>query len=104
MVRVVQGYNSQRILHRICRHTGPLQHYARVHHKLLLDEDVVLTHFEVQMLGGALADQYGGKRVLAVGVALWSLFTFLTPEAAANGTVALITCRIAMGLGEVLLC
>lgn len=53
------------------------------------------------MLGGTLADEYGGKRVMAAGVVLWSLFTFLTPISAAMGTVFLISCRIAMGLGEV---
>lgn len=53
------------------------------------------------MLGGTLADKYGGKQVMAAGVVLWSLFTFLTPDAAAGGTVFLISCRIAMGLGEV---
>lgn len=53
------------------------------------------------MLGGTLADKYGGKQVMAAGVVLWSLFTFLTPDSAAMGTVFLISCRIAMGLGEV---
>lgn len=53
------------------------------------------------MLGGTLADKYGGKQVMAAGVVLWSLFTFLTPDSAALGTVFLISCRIAMGLGEV---
>ena len=53
-----------------------------------------------QLLGGTLADRYGGKAVLTAGVVTWSLFTFLTPEAAAGGSVTLIACRIAMGLGE----
>src|SRR6266852_7640053 len=35
-----------------------------------------------QMIGGWIADRIGGKRVLAVGVALWSAATFLTPPAA----------------------
>jgi MFS family permease len=30
-----------------------------------------------QMLGGWLADRFGGKRVLVVAVVLWSLGTFL---------------------------
>lgn len=54
-----------------------------------------------QLLGGTLADRYGGKTVLAAGVITWSLFTFLTPEAAAGGSITLISCRVAMGLGEV---
>src|ERR1700751_4068504 len=35
-----------------------------------------------QMLGGWLADRFGGKRLLTAGVLLWSLGTFLTPAAA----------------------
>jgi ACS family sodium-dependent inorganic phosphate cotransporter len=53
-----------------------------------------------QLLGGALADRYGGKGVLAAGVAIWSLTTCLTPPAAFIGLPALIGMRIAMGLGE----
>jgi len=34
------------------------------------------------IIGGALVDYYGGKRVMAYGVALWSLATFLSPWAA----------------------
>lgn len=54
-----------------------------------------------QLLGGTLADRYGGKKVLTVGLVTWSLFTFVTPEAAMLGSATLISCRIAMGLGEV---
>ena len=53
-----------------------------------------------QVAGGALADRFGGKLVLASGVLIWSLFTFLTPFAAAAGFAVLIACRIAMGLAE----
>ena len=56
-----------------------------------------------QLLGGSLADQYGGKAVLTVGVVTWSLFTFVTPEAAMGGSATLFSCRILMGLGEVCL-
>src|SRR5215471_4008332 len=35
-----------------------------------------------QLAGGWLADRYGGKRVLAVGVAVWSLATLMIPPAA----------------------
>ncbi|TDJ35645.1 MAG: MFS transporter, partial [Gammaproteobacteria bacterium] len=38
-----------------------------------------------QVIGGRLADRFGGKVVLAVGVLLWSLFTVLTPPAAVWG-------------------
>ncbi|CAA6656753.1 unnamed protein product [Spirodela intermedia] len=52
------------------------------------------------VLGGALADRYGGKRVMAVGAALWSLATFLTPWAAARSTAALLIVRAIFGLAE----
>ena len=35
-------------------------------------------------LGGWLADRFGGKPVLAGGVVIWSLFTAITPPAAAG--------------------
>lgn len=53
-----------------------------------------------QILGGKLADQFGGKLVLAAGVALWSLFTFLTPGAAAAGAAPLLAARVMLGVGE----
>ena len=54
----------------------------------------------LQVVGGRLADRYGGKAVLGMGVILWSLFTMLTPPAAALGFTVLILTRIAMGMGE----
>ena len=53
-----------------------------------------------QFLGGYLSDRFGGKTVLAVGVVWWSVFTILTPPAAAMGMGALIAARILMGMGE----
>jgi MFS family permease len=53
-----------------------------------------------QVVGGWLADRYGGKAVLATGVLLWSLFTILTPPAAQLGLGVLLAARIAMGMGE----
>lgn len=49
---------------------------------------------------GSLADRYGGKFVLTTGVLLWSLFTVLTPGAAAAGTVPLLAARVLLGVGE----
>jgi MFS family permease len=49
-----------------------------------------------QMLGGWLADRFGGKRVLMAAVVLWSLGTFLTPPS--FGTLLLM--RSLLGLGE----
>jgi ACS family sodium-dependent inorganic phosphate cotransporter len=54
----------------------------------------------LQIIGGRLADRFGGKVVLGTGVLLWSLFTILTPPAAMLGFSILIACRIAMGMGE----
>jgi len=54
----------------------------------------------LQIVGGRLADRFGGKVVLGAGVLLWSLFTILTPPAAMLGFSILIACRIAMGMGE----
>ncbi|NOX52466.1 MAG: ACS family MFS transporter [Gammaproteobacteria bacterium] len=53
-----------------------------------------------QFLGGYLADRFGGKVVLAIGVIWWSIFTILTPPAAALGIAALLTVRVLMGMGE----
>lgn len=52
------------------------------------------------VIGGALVDKYGGKRVLAWGVALWSLATLITPWAANHSTVALLAVRAFFGLAE----
>jgi len=53
-----------------------------------------------QLLGGRLADRYGGKLVLAGGVTVWSACTVATPWAAQLGVPYLLACRVAMGLGE----
>jgi ACS family sodium-dependent inorganic phosphate cotransporter len=55
-----------------------------------------------QMLGGWIADRIGGKRVLAVGVALWSAATFFTPPAASFSFGVLLLTRAALGGGEAL--
>ncbi|KAG5253308.1 hypothetical protein OIU76_020878 [Salix suchowensis] len=52
------------------------------------------------VIGGALVDRYGGKNVMAWGVALWSLATLLTPWAANHSTVALLAVRAFFGLAE----
>ena len=53
-----------------------------------------------QFLGGRLADRFGGKLVLGLGVVTWSVFTMLTPIAAGAGFITLLLARIGMGLGE----
>ena len=68
-------------------------------------QGMVLSSFFVgylllQIVGGLLADRFGGKVVLGVGVLLWSLFTILTPPAASIGLGLLLATRILMGMGE----
>lgn len=53
-----------------------------------------------QFAGGWLAGRYGGKVVLGTGVLFWSLFTMVTPVAAAGGLTALLVTRVLMGIGE----
>jgi ACS family sodium-dependent inorganic phosphate cotransporter len=57
-------------------------------------------YLTTQIAGGWLADRYGGKSVLGAGVLLWSLFTVLTPPAAAAGIGVLFLARVGMGMGE----
>ncbi|MBS0394356.1 MAG: MFS transporter [Proteobacteria bacterium] len=56
-----------------------------------------------QVAGGVLARRFGGKRVLAGAVAWWSLFTLLTPLAAAGSVALLLAARVGLGLGEAVL-
>jgi ACS family sodium-dependent inorganic phosphate cotransporter len=53
-----------------------------------------------QIAGGVLADRYGGRLVLGLGVLWWSLATALTPVAAAAGLPTLLVTRCLMGVGE----
>ena len=57
-------------------------------------------YFFTQILGGWSASRWGGKRVLAFAVAMWSFWTVLTPLAARLSVFALIVCRVMLGLGE----
>ncbi|KAJ7517780.1 hypothetical protein O6H91_21G040400 [Diphasiastrum complanatum] len=50
--------------------------------------------------GGALADRYGGKKVLGWGVAIWSAATLATPWAANHSMGLLLATRSVMGLAE----
>eukprot|EP01062_Namystynia_karyoxenos_P043279 TRINITY_DN31697_c0_g1_i2.p1 TRINITY_DN31697_c0_g1~~TRINITY_DN31697_c0_g1_i2.p1 ORF type:complete len:537 (+),score=95.26 TRINITY_DN31697_c0_g1_i2:77-1612(+) len=53
-----------------------------------------------QIPGGWLAQRLGARRVLACGVALWSLMTVLTPAAASAGIGVLLAARVLLGVGE----
>ncbi|PON42770.1 Major facilitator, partial [Parasponia andersonii] len=50
--------------------------------------------------GGTLVDYYGGKVVMAWGVALWSLATLFTPWAAETSLWALLAMRALLGVAE----
>lgn len=55
-----------------------------------------------QMPGGLLADKYGGKVTLGIGMLFSSIGTILTPLVARNyGPVALIVLRLIIGLAQV---
>jgi ACS family sodium-dependent inorganic phosphate cotransporter len=66
---------------------------------------IVLSSFFIgymlfMVASGWLATRFGGKRVLAISVAWWSVFTVLTPWAASISIAALVIARIALGIGE----
>ena len=68
-------------------------------------QGIILSSFYVgylimQVMGGFLADRFGGKIVLGLGVLIWSFFTVVTPWAAFSGMIGLLAARIGMGLGE----
>lgn len=53
-----------------------------------------------QVVGGMLAQKYGGKQVLNFAVLWWSVFTYLTPFACRQSLATLLITRFLMGLGE----
>ena len=68
-------------------------------------QGIILSSFYVgylimQVMGGFLADRFGGKVVLGLGVLIWSFFPIATPWAAFSGMIGLLAARIGMGLGE----
>jgi uncharacterized membrane protein YgcG len=54
----------------------------------------------MQIPSGWLSTRFGGKRVLAVCVAVWSMFTIITPLAIRVSFGTLLAARIGMGLAE----
>ena len=52
-----------------------------------------------QILGGRLADKFGGEKLLAGAITLWSLCTYLTPFVAGNNQLLLLV-RVLLGAGE----
>ncbi len=59
-----------------------------------------LGYVTLQIPAGYLSDLYGGKWVLGLGVLFWSVFTILTPTAAALSLTMLLGCRFLMGVAE----
>ena len=59
-----------------------------------------LGYLVMQILGGLLANRFGGRNVLLWAVVLWSLFTMLTPLAAVLAFPLLIATRFLLGVGE----
>jgi MFS transporter, ACS family, solute carrier family 17 (sodium-dependent inorganic phosphate cotransporter), other len=57
-------------------------------------------YFLFQIASGALAQRFGGKRVLGIAVLSWSAFALLTPLAATTSVAVLILARIGLGIGE----
>lgn len=53
-----------------------------------------------QIPSGWLASKYGGRKVMAVAIIWWSVFTMLTPLAAMMSLPLLLLARFGMGLGE----
>src|SRR5260370_37331979 len=51
-----------------------------------------------QLVGGWMADRFGGHRVLAAGVAIWSLATFVPPVPSAAPCFALLRPPVLLGL------
>lgn len=53
-----------------------------------------------QVLGGRLADRFGGEKLLVLSLFLWSISTGLTPIAAKVGNIPLLMDRVLLGAGE----
>ena len=53
------------------------------------------------MPGGIVADHFGGKYTLGLGILCTAIFTLLVPLAAKSGVVWLIVARVITGFGEV---
>jgi ACS family sodium-dependent inorganic phosphate cotransporter len=78
---------------------------AEQFHWTATTKGTVLTSFFIGYLlamlpGGWLIARFGGRLVLGVALAAWSLATLLTPTAAFAGMPFLIAVRIAMGVAE----
>ena len=69
------------------------------------DKGLVLSSFFAgylitQILGGIVANRYGGRNTFLIAVILWSAFTALTPSAAYWSFGAVVFARFMLGFGE----
>ncbi len=69
------------------------------------DKGLVLSSFFAgylitQILGGIVANRYGGRTTFLIAVVLWSAFTALTPSAAYWSFGAVVFARFMLGFGE----
>ncbi len=65
----------------------------------LIQSSFLWGYMATQLVGGVVADAYGGKVIMAVSVAWFSVATFFTPLAAGFGVTALLLTRCLVGLG-----
>lgn len=81
-------------------------HHAGVYHWTEEQQGWILSSFYIGYVlthvpGGVIAEKYGGKWTLSLGILSTAIFTILTPVAVEYGDwKALIVLRILMGLGE----
>ncbi|RIB14047.1 major facilitator superfamily domain-containing protein [Gigaspora rosea] len=66
----------------------------------LVSSSFYFGYITTQIIGGALTDKFGGKRILGIAFATRTLFTLLTPISARINIYCLILCRICLGIGE----
>lgn len=59
-----------------------------------------LGYASTMILGGTLADKFGGGKVVCVASMWWSVFVFLTPIPAGSSLILMIFIRAMMGVGE----
>ena len=59
-----------------------------------------LGYASTMVLGGVLADKFGGGRVLCVAAVLWSVFVFITPLPLGVPLVLMIVVRAGCGMAQ----
>jgi MFS family permease len=76
-----------------------MQHYGWSENQMGVIFSAFFVGYVIFMIpGGIVADRYGPRKVLAGGVAFWSLFTFLTPFFPRIWSISM--CRFLIGTGQ----